>query len=124
MIVEDEQDLTTLLKFIFEKFGYEVVEAQNGQIALNLLGIGAHPKQPDRMPDIIITDVMMPVVDGYTLVARLQENDSTRKIPVIVITAKANTKELFQFASNIAEFVEKPFEPKNLKEIVEKVLKK
>jgi len=115
LIVEDELDLATLLRFIFEKFGYSVSEAHNGQEALDLLAAAPEP------PDVIITDVMMPVMDGYTMVTQLQENAATRKIPVIIITAKGQVRELFQLA-NVAGFVEKPFEPKYLKEIVDKLI--
>lgn len=118
LIVEDEIDLATLLRFIFEKFGYSVMEAHNGQEALTIIN-GA-----PEMPDIIITDIMMPVMDGYTLVTQLQENYATRKIPVIIMTAKGHTKELFQMSTNIVGFVEKPFEPKQLKDLVEKTLPK
>jgi len=115
IIVEDEQDLSTLLRFIFEKFGYAVMEAHNGQEALDLINAA------EQMPDVVITDVMMPVMDGYTLVTQLQENYATRKVPVIIMTAKGQTRELFRFAS-IAGFIEKPFEPKTLKELVDKVV--
>ncbi len=118
LIVEDELDLATLLRFIFEKFGYSVQEAHNGQEAMDLLN--ASPE----IPDIIITDIMMPVMDGYTLVTQLQENYATRKIPIVIMTAKGQTKELFQFSTNIVGFVEKPFEPKQLKDIVEQVIAK
>ena len=121
LLVEDEQDLMTLLRFIFEKFGYSVQEARNGQEALDMIGAGEIPAAPN-LPDVIVTDVMMPVVDGYTLVSRLQENDATAKIPVVIMTAKGQTRDLFQCVSNIAGFIEKPFEPKQLKDIVDKVL--
>ncbi|MFA5161075.1 MAG: response regulator [Elusimicrobiales bacterium] len=117
LIVEDEQDLATLLRFIFEKFGYAVMEAHNGQEALDLIDSVAEP------PDVIVTDVMMPVLDGYSMVTQLQENPVTRKIPVIIITAKGQTKELFQIA-NVVGFIEKPFEPKHLKELVDKLVAK
>jgi CheY-like chemotaxis protein len=120
MIVEDEIDMANLLRFIFERFGYEVMEAHNGQEALDML-------KPDssspNLPDIIITDVMMPVIDGYTLITRLEENEKLRKIPVVVATAKGHTRDIFQ-SSNIVGFMEKPFEPSQLKTLVEKVLKK
>jgi len=122
LIVEDEQDLSTLLRFVFEKFGYEVAEAHDGQDALDLLGV-TKPQANTFEPDVIITDVMMPVMDGFTLVSQLQEHSATRKIPVIIMTAKGQTRDLFQ-SSNLAGFIEKPFEPKQLKDIVDKVIKK
>ncbi|MFH1618831.1 MAG: response regulator [bacterium] len=121
LIVDDEKDVVTLVRFLMEKEGYEVMEAYNGEEALSRIGVD--PLDPNApLPDVIIMDIMMPVMDGYTLQARLRESERSRKIPVVILTAKGQMKDLFQLASNISAFLEKPFEPKFLLEMVKKAL--
>jgi CheY-like chemotaxis protein len=65
-----------------------------------------------------VLDIMMPEMDGYTFQTKLQEMDEYSGIPIIILTAKGQMKDLFELSSNIFAFVEKPFEPKNLVKIV------
>jgi len=123
MIVDDEKDVVILIKFLMEKEGYDVIEAYNGAEALEKLGIDP-PNQDAPLPDVIISDIMMPVMDGYTLQTRLQENEKSRKIPLIILTAKGQMRDLFQLASNISAFIEKPFDPKSLRDIIKKMVSK
>ena len=120
MVVDDEAEIVTLLRFILEKEGYRVTEANNGQVALENLGSdsGAKPS-----PDLIILDIMMPVMDGYTLNMRLQANPKTRGIPILVLTAKGQKmRDLFEMAPNVAAYVQKPFDPKMLRELIASIL--
>lgn len=115
MVVDDEKDVVYLIKVLLEREKLEVLEAYNGLEAYNKLT----SKEPDRvLPDAMILDIMMPEMDGYTLQSKLQEMDDLNKIPIIILTAKGQMKDLFELASNIFAFVEKPFEPKNLVKIV------
>ena len=114
MIVDDEKDLVYLLKVILEKDGFEVLEAFNGKEAHEML-LAIDNK--DNFPDVILLDVMMPEMDGYTLQAKLQENDKFNEIPIIILTAKGQMRDLFELSSNVFAFAEKPFEPKNLVEM-------
>jgi len=116
LVVEDNEDLFKLLEFILKQFDYEVTTAVHGKEALETL------KDKDNLPDVIICDIMMPEMDGYTLITHLLENENTGNIPVIVMTGKGQTRELFQDKDNVCEFVEKPFEPSDLKTVIEKVL--
>jgi CheY-like chemotaxis protein len=122
MIVDDEPEIVTLLRFVLEKEGYKVTEANNGQAALERLGVDpATPATPK--PDLIILDIMMPVMDGYTLNMRLQANPSTRGIPILVLTAKGQKmRDLFEMAPNVAAYVQKPFDPKMLRELIAGIL--
>lgn len=121
LLVEDEEDLAGILIMVFEAGGHTVIHAKNGQEGLTLIG-GAEGASPSLVPDVVITDVMMPVMDGYTLVNHLLELDDVRKVPVLVMTA-SHTKELFQ-ASNIKGFIEKPFNPSELLKAVNSILGK
>jgi len=70
-------------------------------------------------PDLIILDVMMPIMDGYTLNGLLQREDMTRSIPILVLTAKGQKmRDLFEMAPNVAAYVQKPFDPKMLRELI------
>lgn len=117
MVVDDERDVVTLITFLLEKDGHKVSAAYNGAEALEQLGVDP-PKPGVPLPDLIVVDVMMPVMDGYTTTTRLRECPATRPIPLVILTAKGQTRELFQMAPNVAAYIEKPFDPKNLRELI------
>ena len=116
LVVDDEKDVVELVKFLLERDGHTVLEAFNGREALE--------RAYAEIPDLIILDIMMPEMDGYTVNARLTENDSTRRIPVIILTAKGQMRDVFEMASNVAFYMEKPFDPKHLREKIAEVLAK
>src|SRR5262245_12336408 len=109
MIVDDERDVVTLIKFLLQRDGHEVSEAYNGAQALEKLGVDP-PKEGVLLPDLLIVDVMMPLVDGYSLCTKLSESASACSIPVLVLTAKGEMRDLFQLSSNVAAYIEKPFD--------------
>lgn len=122
MVVDDEPDIITLLRFALEKDGYTVTEAGNGQIALERLGL--EPVKPELpLPDLIVLDIMMPVMDGYQLNMRLQTEPRAKDIPILVLTAKGQKmRDLFEMAPNVAAYVQKPFDPKMLRELIAGIL--
>ncbi|MEQ1918358.1 MAG: response regulator [Elusimicrobiota bacterium] len=122
MVVDDEPDIVTLLRFALEKEGYTVTEAGNGQIALERLGL--EPVMPELpLPDLIVLDIMMPVMDGYQLNMRLQTEPRGKEIPILVLTAKGQKmRDLFEMAPNVAAYVQKPFDPKMLRELIAGIL--
>ncbi|MBI3291234.1 MAG: response regulator, partial [Elusimicrobia bacterium] len=69
-------------------------------------------------------DIMMPEMDGYSVTAKLAEQESTRKIPVMVLTAKGQMRDLFAMSGNVTLYMEKPFDPKDLREKVRDLLQK
>ena len=119
MVVDDEKDVVYLIKVLMEREKFEVLEAFNGLEAYNKL---TEPVETRVLPDAIILDIMMPEMDGYTFQGKLQEMDDLNHIPIIILTAKGQMKDLFELSSNIFAFVEKPFEPKNLVKIVKEAL--
>src|ERR1044071_9520207 len=102
LIVEDVPDILRLLEETLKFKGYNAVTARNGQEALELI------KQ--ERPAMVITDIMMPKLDGFGLVHRLRINPETRDIPVIFLTATYVAQEDKAFALNIGatRFIEKP----------------
>lgn len=117
MIVDDERDVVTLIKFLLQKDGHTVTEAYNGGEALKKLGVEPRA-EPEVVPNLIILDVMMPVMDGYTVCSKLAADARTSSIPVLILTAKGATKDLFTQAPNVASHIDKPFDPKHLRELV------
>jgi DNA-binding response OmpR family regulator len=75
-------------------------------------------------PEFVILDIMMPEMDGYTVNTRLQEKDETSSIPVIILTAKGQMRDLFALGSNVVAFMEKPFDPKGLRDKIRELLVK
>lgn len=82
LIVDDESNMRFLLRMLFETEGFEVVEAHHGAAALE--------RVRDEQPDLIVTDLMMPVMDGHELVERLRADAATAGIPILVISANRN----------------------------------
>lgn len=121
LVVDDERDVVTLIKFLLLRDGHEVAEAYHGGEALAALGL--EPQGDAPLPDLMILDVMMPVADGFTVARRAADDERTRKVPVIMLTAKGQTRELLESLPNVAAVIEKPFDPQRLREMVQSVLK-
>jgi DNA-binding response OmpR family regulator len=117
LVVEDNLDISRIIKLTLENEGYKVIVAYDGLEALN--------KIMTESPDLIILDIMLPKLDGYSVNIKLKENDSTKDIFVIAITGKGNFKELLNIKEqmNVSAYFEKPFPMKLLKEKVKELLK-
>jgi CheY-like chemotaxis protein len=118
LIVEDVPDILKLLEATMRFKGYRVVTAVNGQEALEAI-------QHER-PALVITDIMMPRLDGFGLVHRLRINPETRDIPVIFLTATYVALEDKAFALNIGatRFIEKPVNFERFLETVDELMTK
>ena len=123
LLVDDERDVVTLVKFMLEKDGHMILTAYNGGEALAKAGI--EPRDETTIiPDLVILDVMMPVLDGYAVRARLREDARTKTVPVIVLTAKGQSKDEFPEPDEATSHLEKPFDPKALRDLVASLLEK
>ncbi len=120
LVVDDERDVVTLVGFLLKKDGHEVNTAYHGGEALAKLGL--EPKAEAKLPELVIMDVMMPVADGYTVARRAGEDAKTRGGPILMLTAKGQTRELFEGQANVAAVLEKPFDPQRLREMVKSIL--
>jgi len=121
LLADDEHDVVTLLRFLLEKEGHSIDEAYSGTQVLAKLGVDG-PARPAARPDLIVLDVMMPGADGYTVARRLADEDRTKGIPIVILTAKGGMRDLFGFCANIAEYMQKPFDPATLRDVVAKTL--
>jgi DNA-binding response OmpR family regulator len=116
LIVEDVPDILRLLEETLKFKGYNAITARNGQEALDLI-------QRER-PALVITDIMMPKLDGFGLVHRLRINPETRDLPVIFLTATYVALEDKAFALNIGvtRFIEKPVNFERFLETIDQLL--
>lgn len=108
LIVEDNDHVRELLEVTLRFKGYPVLAAKNGEEAVNFI------KQ--EHPALIITDILMPKMDGYTLVHLLRKDAATRQIPVIFISATYVTQDdkMFALSLGAVRFIEKPIDTENL----------
>jgi DNA-binding NarL/FixJ family response regulator len=117
LVVDDDPNLVLLVKDYLEFRGYEVVAASNGLEALEVMR--------RLTPDLIICDVMMPEMDGYTFVQTLRSDRATDWIPVIFLSARGQTADRVRGLNTGADaYLVKPFEPEELVAQVEATLKR
>ncbi len=110
LIVDDNKDIREILKSIFIE-NYTIIEAENGEIALTL--------SQKEIPDCIISDVMMPKMDGFEFTKAIKTNELTSFIPIILLTAKTSEETHLEALKNTADaFLTKPFNNEILKETV------
>ena len=114
--IEDEQEMIDLVRLILGRRGFEV-EGANG-------GLEGLEKVQQKKPDLVLLDLMMPDMDGWEVYQRMKSDESLREIPVIVITAKAQSidKVLGLHIAKVDDYITKPFGPQELLESVEKIL--
>ncbi len=117
LIVEDERDIADLVGFNLERAGYEVLKAHDGIT-------GAELAIRER-PDLVVLDLMLPGKDGYGVFKELRRDSRSRDIPVIMLTARAQTEDRIQgLEAGADDYLTKPFSPKELMLRVQAVLKR
>ena len=99
LVVDDHADTRLLINQIFTKEGYRVIEAEDGRSACE--------KAVSAKPDLVLLDVMMPGVDGFQVLAKLKELDSTRDIPVIMLTARDGREDMMRGMASAADYITK-----------------
>ena len=114
LVVDDEQQLAMAVKIRLQSRGYQVATANDGQQALAAI-------EADR-PDLIILDVLMPVMDGYSCMREINNRFGRGQIPIIILTARDRMKDLFDL-EGIADYVVKPFDHEDLLTRIDRALK-
>lgn len=116
LIVEDVPNILELLDVTLRFKGYPVITASNGQEALEIV--------PEQLPALVITDIMMPKMDGYTLAFNLRRNPETSHIPIIFLSATYVTPEDKEFAMSLGavRFMEKPVDTEDFLLTVAEIL--
>ena len=115
LVADDDGDILSLISFRLERAGYEVVEASDGEEALRLA--------VERQPDLAILDVMMPKLTGYDVTREIRSNEATRRLPVILLTARAQEADVTRgFEAGADDYIKKPFSPQELRARVQAIL--
>jgi DNA-binding response OmpR family regulator len=115
---EDDGDMVDLVRIILNREGYQVFGIAEGLEGLKLV--------QETDPDLILLDLMLPDMDGWEIYRQLKQNDSTQDIPVIVVTAKAQSidKVLGLEIAKVDEYISKPFRPQELVDRVNQIVSK
>jgi two-component system phosphate regulon response regulator PhoB len=117
LIVEDEQDIADLIGFNLQRAGYEVLKAHDGIEGTDIA--------KRERPDLIVLDLMLPGRDGYGVFRELKRDPRTVDIPVIMLTARAQTEDRIQgLEAGADDYLTKPFSPKELMLRVQAILKR
>lgn len=111
LVVDDEEKLTNNVKVFLELNGYDVCVAHNGKEGI--------AKARAEKPNLIVSDVMMPVMDGYTMLKELKFDQQLKDIPVVMLTAKEGLSDLCEI-EGAAQFLPKPFDLIALLDVVSK----
>lgn len=114
--IEDEAEMIDLVRLILGRRGYTVLGATGGREGLELVR--------KELPDLVLLDLMMPDMDGWDVYHQIKSEETTRDIPVIVITAKAQNidKILGLRIAKVEDYISKPFSPQELLERIDQVL--
>jgi two-component system phosphate regulon response regulator PhoB len=117
LIVEDEEDILELVGYHLQQEGYQTVYARSGDAVLDLV--------TESPPDLIVLDIMLPGLSGTEVCKILKQNDATRNIPVIILTARSEEIDrVVGFELGADDYVTKPFSPRELVLRVKAILKR
>lgn len=114
VVADDEESVVDLLRAVFEKNGHKVIAAYHGA--------DVFPLCLKESPDLLILDIMLPGVDGYTVAMNMAQNELTQKIPIMVLTAAATTGDLFRIFRQVVHFIPKPFDTEDVLAKAEQIL--
>lgn len=115
LVVDDEVYILHILDFSLGAEGFEVITANNGELAIE--------KAKQERPDLIVLDIMMPVVDGYETCRRLKRESETKNIPVVLLTAKGrDVDKRLGYEVGAVDYIVKPFSPNRLIERIQEIL--
>jgi CheY-like chemotaxis protein len=103
LIVEDDPSLRTVIRMVLEQAHYEVLEARHGLAALELM--------ESDMPDLVVADLRMPLMNGVELIGRMRSSPNTASVPIVLLSGLLPDPEVTKLADAV---VAKPFEPANL----------
>ena len=116
LCIEDDPEMIELVRLILERRGFLVAGAEGGKAGLTAV--------MQTLPDLVLLDLMMPDMDGWDVYQKMKSDASTRHIPVIIITASAQTidREFGIHIAKVEDYLVKPFSPQDLLASVDRVL--
>ena len=116
LCIEDEQEMIDLIRLILSRRGFDVRGANSGEEGLKIIH--------EAHPDLVLLDLMMPDMDGWEVYQKMKGDETTKNIPVVVVTAKAQSidKVLGLHIAKVDDYIAKPFSPQELLTSVDNVL--
>ncbi len=109
LIIEDDEHIAGLLKFLLERHGFETRLATDGRAASGLI------EQTDPPPTLILLDVMLPYHDGFELMQTIRQKPDWQQVPVIMLTARSMERDIVRaFEAGANDYIVKPFQPTEL----------
>ena len=119
MVVDDDQDFLFTIKGVFKSFSdeYELITAKSGIQCLELL-------KNNNIPNLILLDIMMPEMNGWEVARKLRQNLKLRNIPIVFISAIGDRTSKITSLELAEDFIEKPFNMKDLKIKIDEILEK
>ncbi len=116
LVADDDKNIINIIRYSLDNDQFEVLEAANGKEALGMVFT--------RSPDILILDIMMPEMDGYMVCKELKEHDSTKNLPIIILSAKVSVDDKVKaMGLGIDDYMIKPFDPRELEARIKMRLK-
>ena len=115
LVIDDESDIRNVVSALLTQSGFDVIEAE--------YGLNGYMKAQEEQPDLILLDLMMPVVDGFEVLSKLKQNSNTRNIPVIILTAKidaASERKCMQLGA--VDYIKKPWGPGEIEDRIRMAL--
>lgn len=113
LIIEDDEDSRFLLKYYLEDMNFDILEASNGKEGLETA--------ISEIPDLVLIDIMMPVMDGFRATIEMRKNKGTKRIPIIALTANTSDTEKEKcLNAGCTDFIEKPIDLNILSEMIYK----
>ena len=118
LMVEDDEQIAYILRFILEREGFQVHAAPDGRTALEL--IGSLPA-----PAIVLLDVMLPHADGYELLGRIRAQPGWQAVPVVLLTSRSQEQDIVRgLEAGANDYMVKPFKPEELRARIRRLVKK
>lgn len=117
LVVEDDEQIAYLLKFILEREGFKIESATDGRKAQQLI-------EQLPPPELVTLDVMLPFADGYQLLSMIRARDDWKDVPVLMLTAKSQEKDIVRALENgAADYLVKPFKPDEFRSRVRRLVR-
>ena len=111
LVIDDEPEMLSLVKYTLEQAGFQVHTCDNGRTAWDEIA--------KIRPDVLVLDVMLPGIDGYSLQLKMSQDPSTKDLPIVILTALEPSKTLFQKFPQVVGFMTKPFKTEELLKAVQ-----
>jgi two-component system cell cycle response regulator DivK len=115
LIIEDNENNLYMMRFILTQMGYEVLEARDGASGVDLA--------KEKRPDLILMDIQLPVLDGYSATRRIREDEALKDVPIIAVTSYAMVGDREKaIAAGCTAYVEKPIDPESFIKVLERYI--